>query len=192
MVNVMVALAPGSEEIETVSLVDTLRRGEFIVDLVSVADELEITCSRGVRLIADKLLTDVNVDDYQLLVLPGGAGGSEFMCNTPEFIEFIKEFYQPPKYLAAICAAPALVLNTHNICPNASMTCHPDFFSDLNEKYRSEQRVVVDNKHRLITSRGPGTAIELALELLAQLGNEELARQVAEPMLCAGIDQRFR
>ncbi|MFM2478231.1 DJ-1 family glyoxalase III [Celerinatantimonas sp. MCCC 1A17872] len=186
MVNVMVALAPGSEEIETVCLVDTLRRGEFIVDLVSVGDELEITCSRGVTLIADKLLADVSVDDYQLLVLPGGAGGSEFMRNTPDFIEFIKEFYQPPKYLAAICAAPALVLNSHQICPQATITCHPDFFSDLNEKYRSEQRVVVDNKHRVITSRGPGTAIELALELLAQFGSEELARQIAEPMLLKG------
>ncbi|MFM2486366.1 DJ-1 family glyoxalase III [Celerinatantimonas yamalensis] len=185
MVNVMVAVAPGSEEIETVSIIDTLRRGNFSVDLVSVSDELIICASRGVRLVADKLLEDADVDDYQLLVIPGGASGSEYMCNTPEFIKFIRAFYHAPNYLAAICAAPALVLEHHHICPGATMTCHPQFFQDLPAHKRSSERVVIDQQARLITSRGPGTAIEMALQILALLGSEELAQQVAEPMLIA-------
>lgn len=183
MINAMVAVAPGSEEIETISLVDTLRRGNFIVDLVSISDELTITASREVKLVADKLLEDVKPEDYQLLVIPGGASGSEYMSNTQEFIDFIRAFHHAPNYLAAICAAPTQILSSHNICPDALMTCHPDFFQDLNPEHRRKDRVVIDKQARLITSRGPGTAIEMALAILAELGNENLARQVAEPML---------
>lgn len=188
MVHAMVALAPGSEEIEAVSIIDTLRRGQFEVDVVSLADELTLECSRGVNIVADKLLDECAPQDYQLIVLPGGAAGSEYMTNHPPFIEFLEAFYHTPNYLAAICAAPAVVLTRRKIAPNATMTCHPDFFNDLNYKTRSEQRVVVDRENRLITSRGPGTAIEFSLAILAELGGEALAQQVAAPMLCQGVD----
>ncbi|MFM2482256.1 DJ-1 family glyoxalase III [Celerinatantimonas sp. YJH-8] len=183
MVDVMVAVAPGCEEIETVGIVDTLRRAQFDVDLVSVGDELTVECSRRIRLTADKLLDEVKPGDYQLLVLPGGAPGCEYMKNHPQFIQFIRDFYHAPNYLAAICAAPAAVLQTHHIAPGAIKTCHPDYFKDLPSDKRSEQRVVIDAEARLITSRGPGTAIEFALAIIKELAGSTLAEQVAKPML---------
>lgn len=193
MIHTMVAVAPGSEEIELVALTDTLRRGGFSVDVVSIGDELNVECSRGVTIVADKLLSDVNIDDYQLLVLPGGANGAEFMSNTSEFIDFIRQFYQAPRYLAAMCAAPAIIIHRHQIASQAIMTCHPDFYQDLPPQWAREERVVVDSSHRLITSRAPGTAIEMGLAILEQLGSKELAQQVAKPMLIGEeLPQRLR
>lgn len=186
MPKVMVAIAPGSEEIEAVTIIDVLRRAEIEVDVVSVCPEakLEITASRGVKLVADCHLNDISAGDYQMLVLPGGLPGSEVFRDSQQLVELLK-LRQPGQWLAAICAAPAVVLAKHHICDQAQMTCHPAFQQHIPAEQLSQQRVVVDFAHRLITSQGPGSALEFSLSLIEHLIDKDTADSVAAPMVLA-------
>lgn len=186
MPKVMVAIAPGSEEIEAVTIIDVLRRAEIEVDVVSVCPQgkLEITASRGVKLVADYHLNDISAGYYQMLVLPGGLLGSEVFRDCQQLVELLKQRLEG-QWLAAICAAPAIVLAQHQICSEAQMTCHPAFHQHIPAKQLSQQRVVIDLAHRLITSQGPGTAIEFSLSIIEQLLGKDTAASVATPMVLA-------
>lgn len=186
MPKVMVAIAPGSEEIEAVTIIDVLRRAEIEVDVVSVCPQgrLEISASRGVKLVADRHLSEIEASDYQMLVLPGGLPGSEVFRDSQQLVEQLKQ--RPDgQWLAAICAAPAIVLASHQICSAAQMTCHPAFQQHIPAGQLSQQRVAVDLAHRLITSQGPGTALEFSLSLVEQLIDKNTAANVAAPMVLA-------
>jgi 4-methyl-5(b-hydroxyethyl)-thiazole monophosphate biosynthesis len=186
MHKIMVAIAPGSEEIEAVTIIDVLRRAELEVDVVSVCPQgkLQITASRGVKLVADCHLNDVVASDYQMLVLPGGLPGAEVFRDNQQLVELLKQRLAG-QWLAAICAAPAVVLATHHICSEAQMTCHPAFQQQIPAKQLSQQRVVVDLSQRLITSQGPGTALEFSLSLVEHLLDQDTATSVAAPMVLA-------
>ncbi|MEE1673876.1 DJ-1/PfpI family protein [Agarivorans aestuarii] len=186
MTKVMVAIASGSEEIEAVSIIDVLRRAEITVDVVSIEADmsLEIVASRGVKLVADLHISDIDPADYQMLVLPGGVPGSEAFRDCESLINILKQ-RKAKQWLAAICAAPAIVLAEHQLLGDADVTCHPGFQQQLPQSQLSEERVVVDQAHRLITSQGPGTAIEFSLALIAQLKDQESAELVAAPMVLA-------
>ncbi|GDY24934.1 4-methyl-5(B-hydroxyethyl)-thiazole monophosphate biosynthesis protein [Agarivorans sp. Toyoura001] len=186
MTKVMVAIAPGSEEIEAVTIIDVLRRADVTVDVVSVcpAGSLEICASRGVKLLADLHLNQIDASAYDMLVLPGGVPGSEVFRDSIHLIEILKN-RSNTQWLAAICAAPALVLVPHNLLGEAQVTCHPGFQKDLPKQLLSTQRVVVDKTHQLITSQGPGTALEFSLALVAQLKGQDCANAVAAPMVLA-------
>ncbi|WP_432452053.1 DJ-1 family glyoxalase III [Agarivorans sp. QJM3NY_29] len=186
MDKVMVALASGSEEIEAVTIIDVLRRAEIEVDVVSVdADEqLQITASRGVKLVADKLLSQISANDYCMFVLPGGVPGSERFRDSEDLITMLQQRHAQ-QWLAAICAAPAIVLAHHQLLGRAQVTGHPVFQQRLPKTQRTKQRVVVDHPHKLITSQGPGTAIEFSLALVAQIKGQALADSIAIPMIMA-------
>lgn len=184
----VVLMGPGSEEIETVALVDVLVRGGVAVTLASCAADgsLLLTASRGVRLQADCHVTDLPADTrWDLVAVPGGVPGSEAIRDCPPAIALLQAQADARRWRAAICAAPALVLAHHDLLGHAAVTCHPGFQARLPASQRRLERVVVDSEARLITSQGPGTSIEFALAILEQLGGPELARQVAAPMVIA-------
>ncbi len=181
---VLVPVADGSEEIEVVGIVDTLRRADVAVTLAAVGDDLAVTCSRGVRLIADTRLEDLTVLAFDLIALPGGMPGAEHLRAAPALAELLHAQVRRGGWLGAICAAPAVVLQPLGLLAGRRATCHPSFFEVLDPALRSEERVVVDTAGRLVTSRGPGTALEFALALVGVLCGEERRRQVAAPMLC--------
>ncbi|MGY3902771.1 DJ-1 family glyoxalase III [Aeromonas lusitana] len=183
--SVLVLVAPGSEEIETVAIVDTLVRASIEVVLASCcpAGQRQIRASRGVQIVADCHLNELTGRDFEAIVVPGGLPGSEVIRDTPLAIDLLKEQALLGRWRAAICAAPVVVLQHHHLLGDARATCHPVFQAKLPPGQLSTDRVVRDEVHRLITSQGPGSAIEFALEIVRVLRGDETAHAVAGPMV---------
>ena len=176
----LVPIADGTEEIEAVCIIDVLRRAGVAVTVASV-NRLQITASRGVKLVADRLIADCVDESYDAVVLPGGMPGAAHLRDSVPLGEILKRQDRSGRIFGAICAAPAVVLQHGGLLKNRHATAHPGFFDQLDPEYAVATRVVVDGK--CITGRGPGTAIEFALKLVSLLFDEEKAREVAAPMI---------
>jgi 4-methyl-5(b-hydroxyethyl)-thiazole monophosphate biosynthesis len=182
---VLVPIAPGTEEMEAITIIDTMVRAGFEVTVASADFDgaLTMKASRGVTLTADCKLVDVADDEFDVIALPGGVGGSEVFRDSTLLVEIVRQHKYDGKLMAAICAAPALVLQHHKLYPDALMTCHPSFKSHIPESRWRDKRVTMDINHNLITSQGPGTALEFAVEIIIALSGKEKAWEVAEPMV---------
>jgi len=182
MKRVLVPLAPGFEEIETVTLIDVLRRAEVGVTIAGTASG-SLEGSRGIHMMADCLLDEADPVLFDMIALPGGTKGVEHLQRYPNFLSLLEDFAQQDKYIAAICAAPAL-LAANGLIRDRRATSHPSVRSGVNQVARySEERVVVDKK--IITSRGPGTAMEFALTLVEILVGVKKAEELREELLAA-------
>eukprot|EP01069_Polyplicarium_translucidae_P007592 Polyplicarium_translucidae@DN3127_c0_g2_i3.p1 len=180
MPSALVPVADGVEEIETVSVVDTLRRGGVDVTVAAVGATLQVEASRKVKLVADTLLQDVRGLTFDAIVLPGGLDGARALSATPMLIEMLKTQNESRRLVGAICAAPALVLQPHGLIGERKACCYPSFIEKLSNP-AAGARVTRDGN--LVTSVGPGSAIEFGLVLLAALTTEENAAAVGEKML---------
>ncbi len=180
--NALVAVAQGSEEMETICIVDVLRRAGVNTILASV-DELEVIGSKGVRLTADRLLTACIGGTYDLIALPGGMPGSERLRDCADLIEALKRQRMEERLYAAICAAPAVALYPHGLLEGRQATCHPNFAHLLVNVTCQDAPVVIDRN--CITGRGAGTAVEFSLTLVEQLCGKQRAREVAKGMAFA-------
>ncbi len=184
---VLVPIANGTEEIEAVTIIDGLRRANADVTVASVEDELQVTASRGVKLVADRLIVDCASEKdggaitYDLIALPGGMPGAEHLRDAEPLIALLKRQQREDRLYAAICAAPVVVLQYHGLLTGRRVTCHPAFAERLENDEFVEQRVVVDGQ--CVTSRGPGTALEFALKLVELLYDVHKAREIGEHML---------
>jgi 4-methyl-5(b-hydroxyethyl)-thiazole monophosphate biosynthesis len=178
--HVLVPIADGTEEIEAVTIIDVLRRADADVTVASV-DALQITASRGVKIVADCLIDTCKDEAFDLVVLPGGIPGAEHLRDHPVLKEILLRQQAGGRFYAAICAAPAVVLQTHGLLANRQATCHPGFMEGLQETTAVASRVVVDAN--CITSRGPGTAMEFSLKLVELLFGRPKAQAVAAPMV---------
>ncbi|MBF0240041.1 MAG: DJ-1/PfpI family protein [SAR324 cluster bacterium] len=176
---ILIPVADGTEEIEAVCLIDVLRRAGADVTVASVGKSLQITASRGVRMVADQHISDCQKTVYDLIVLPGGMPGAEHLRDNPELISLLRAQKASGRLYGAMCASPAVVLQTHGLLENMQATCHPAF----NEKLVNlkPDRVVVDGT--CVTSQAPGTALEFALKLVELLFGRQKAEIVATPML---------
>ncbi len=181
MKRVLVPIADGTEELEAVCTIDILRRAGAEVTVASVMERLQVTASRGVKLVADALITDCVGQSYDLIALPGGTSGAERLRDSALLTELLAAQAAAGRFYAAICAAPVVVLQHHGLLEGRRATCHPSFEQDLRNLEAVQQRVVVDGN--CITSRGPGTTVEFALRLVALLFGEERAREVGAGML---------
>jgi 4-methyl-5(b-hydroxyethyl)-thiazole monophosphate biosynthesis len=177
---VLVAVAEGSEELETICIVDVLRRAGANTILASVG-KLEVNGSKGVKLTADRLLTACAEGTYDLVALPGGMPGSEHLRDCAELIRALKRQRSEGRLYAAICAAPAVALYPYGLLEGRRATCHPNFAHLLSNVEFVDAPVVVDGN--CITSRGAGTAVEFSLTLVEQLYGKEKAREVAKGMV---------
>ncbi|MGD0234391.1 MAG: DJ-1 family glyoxalase III [Syntrophorhabdales bacterium] len=177
--NVLVPVADGSEELETICIVDVLRRAGVNTILASVG-KLEVIASKGAKLIADRLLVACVNDTYDLIALPGGMPGAEHLRDCKELIEALKRQSADGRLYAAICAAPAVALYPHGLLQGRRATCHPNFEHLLSNVELLDAAVVIDGN--CITSRGAGTAVEFSLTLVEQLQGKEKAQEVARGM----------
>jgi 4-methyl-5(b-hydroxyethyl)-thiazole monophosphate biosynthesis len=177
---VLVPIADGVEEIEAVCIIDVLRRAGAEVTVAAVG-ELAVTASRGVRLMADRPLESCRGERFDLIALPGGLPGAEHLRDCGLLTDLLCQQARQNRLYAAICAAPAVVLQHHGLLAGRRATCHPALADRLDPAARPGARVVVDGN--CITSQGPGTALEFALELVARLFGPERAEAVAGPML---------
>ncbi|EOC1325217.1 protein deglycase YajL [Cronobacter dublinensis] len=186
----LVCLAPGSEETEAVTTIDLLVRGGINVTTASVASDgnLTITCSRGVRLLADAPLVEVADGDFDVIVLPGGLKGAEAFRDNPLLVETVRQFHLSGRIVAAICAAAGTVLVPHELFPIGNMTGFPALKETIPEEQWQDKRVVWDPRVNLLTSQGPGTAIDFALKIIDLLVGREKAHEVAgQLVMAAGI-----
>lgn len=186
----LICLAPGSEEMEAVTTIDLLVRGGIAVTTASVASDGErvITCSRGVKLLADAPLVEEADGDYDVIVLPGGLKGAECMRDNPLLVETVRQFHLSGRIVAAICAAAGTVLVPHEIFPIGNMTGFPGLKETIPEAQWQDKRVVWDPRVNLLTSQGPGTAIDFGLKIIDLLVGREKAHDVASQLvMAAGI-----
>jgi protein DJ-1 len=180
MVRVLVLLAPGAEEMETVIVVDVLRRAAVEVTVAGLQGAGPVTCSRQVKLLPDVALDSAR-GPFDAVVLPGGAQGAEALAASPKVLDLLREQEEAGRWIAAICAAP-IVLVAANVAGGQALTSHPSVKARVEGHGRySEERVVRSGK--LITSRGPGTAFEFALAIVEELMGTDAAKKVAAPML---------
>lgn len=169
MKKVAIMLGEGFEEIEALTTVDVLRRAKIECDLVSVKEEY-VKGAHNVVVKADKVVQK-DLIDYDMIVCPGGMPGAENLANCEILIDTIKEFNNNDnKYIAAICASPAVVLSKAGITNDRYVTSYPgeEFEGVLEDSNYVEELVVVDGN--LITSRGPATTLLFAYKLVDILG----------------------
>ena len=182
--SVLVPMAHGSEEMEVVIIADVLRRAGARVTIASVEDDgLVCSCSRGVKIVADASLADASASAYDCVVLPGGMPGAKRLADDARVMAIVEAQLQSERGItAAMCASPGVILAPRGWLNGVASTAHPAFVKDLpSENASAEGRVVVDG--RVITSRGPGTAIEFALALVEALFGKDKALEVAGPMV---------
>lgn len=178
MKKVLVMLADGFEEIEAISVVDVLRRANVVCDMCSIKKEY-VKGTHDIVLKSDCSIDDINVSEYDAIVLPGGLPGATNLKDE-RVKNFVKELNESGKIVAAICAAPE-ILEEFEVLKNRKCTSYPGFIKDKSSVSYVEEIVVRDEN--IITSRGPATAIEFSLELLKALGYEEKAEEIREEML---------
>jgi len=175
---VVVVLADGFEEIEAVTPIDVLRRAGAHVTAAGL-DEGPIRGSRGVVVVPDAPLEAVAADDFDLVVLPGGPGASNLRDDL-RVKEILARTLAADGTVGAICAAPAVVLDALGFLRDRRATCHPSLAKEMRVGRLTGDRVTVDG--RLVTSKGPGTAMEFAFALVTALFGPEKAAEVNAPM----------
>jgi 4-methyl-5(b-hydroxyethyl)-thiazole monophosphate biosynthesis len=182
MARTLIPLADGVEEMEAVIVADTLVRAQWQVTLVGLEAGV-VTASRGIKLQPDATWDAIDPDTFDIMVLPGGAGGAARLAADPRITDALRAFRAQDRWIAAICAAPAVVLHAAGITLARRATCYPGMEVGLDGTDWQEDRVVVDD--RIVTSRGPGTAFEFALTLIRLIDGDETADEVAAGMLIA-------
>ena len=168
---------------EVTIVVDVLRRANIEVLLAGLQGTAAVTCSRGMRLLPDCSLTDVQ-GLCDAIVLPGGAQGASELAHCAHVGQLLRAHHAAERIVAAICAAPTALL-AHQIGVGMRVTCHPSVRDALQADYEvCDERVV--HSPPLLTSQGPGTSFEFALTLVRLLVGSESAVAVAKPMLLLG------
>ena len=178
-IQVLIPVADGFEDMEVVSSCDILRRAGLKVVLAGLDAGL-VTGGRGLRLQPDALLTDVLNVDIDVILLPGGHEGVQRLAEYPPLIQLLQERHRRGQIIAAICAAPGL-LASHHLLDGRQVTAYPGILDPQSSDYTyQENAVVVDGP--LITSRGPGTAMDFALTLVELLLGPEKRRETEAPL----------
>lgn len=189
MAKVYVFLADGFEDVEALIPIDVLRRGGVEVVTVSVMDDNQIVESaHGVQIVADTLAEDCDFSDADLLLLPGGMPGASNLYNNVRVREAVVAQHEVGKMVAAICAAPAVVLGQLGILNGKRATCYPGFEQLLQGADYTGELCTVDGN--ITTAEGPAAAFPFAYTLLAALTNEQTAQQIAVGMRYAHLMAR--
>ncbi len=174
MARALVILADGCEEIEAVTVIDILRRGGVETVSASLKDKL-LHGNHGIGIEADLGLDDALGQRFDMLILPGGQPGASHLAADPRVQRLLQDYDRDGRYLAAICAAPG-VLAAAGLLKGKRATSFPGAIRDLSGIDYLDAAVVQDGK--VVTSRGPGTAMTFALELLGLLMGEETRQEV--------------
>lgn len=181
---VIVPLAQGCEELEAVTIIDLLVRAGITVTSVSLDDNKHIIASRGVRLVADTMLSEVSAQDFDMVVLPGGLPGANYLNDSMLLQNFLQEMASKQAYIGAICAAPKVLVSS-GLLDNKQATSYPGHIDQHPAKNMIylQQPVVIDGN--IITSRGPGTAIDFALTLIELLLDKSIRDTVEKDLVRA-------
>jgi len=180
MIRALMPIADGSEEMEIVIVADTLRRAGWTVVLAGLNGNNPITASRHIKLIPDARWEELDLLSFDLLILPGGAGGTQTLCQHAGVQETLRIFDIEEKWIGAICAGP-LALHRAGVLTGRAFTCYPGVEKEMHRADRSDEAVVIDRN--LITSQGPGTAVAFALKLIELLDSPAAAEKVRSGLI---------
>jgi protein deglycase len=178
MARVLIPLAQGCEELEAVTLIDLLRRAGIEV-VVAGLQEGPVKASRGTVLLPDTSLDAVLDQELDMLVLPGGLPGADYLDQDPRIHALLRRLAAEGRYTAAICAAPKVLANA-GLLDGRAATSYPGFLDGFPQVDAVAAPVVTDGK--VITSRGAGTAMDFALTLIETLAGRETRARVEQQL----------
>ena len=180
MKNIFVFLAEGFEEIEALTPVDVLRRAGLSVQTVSVMDEQIVDGAHGVPVLADKMFAEINPEDAEMILLPGGLPGATNLDAHEGLGQMIQDFAKEEKPLAAICAAP-LVFGNRGLLQGKKATCYPGFETYLQgAEYTA---ALVEKDGNFITGKGPGAAMEFAFAIVEKYCGIDKVNELKQGMM---------
>jgi 4-methyl-5(b-hydroxyethyl)-thiazole monophosphate biosynthesis len=181
MSKVAVLFAEGFEEIEAVAIVDVLRRAGVDVQMAGVTGNV-VEGANGISVNMDTTLDAVNAADIDAVVLPGGIPGATNLRDNADVLALVREAHAAGKVIGAICAAP-IALEAAGLLDGKTVTCYPSFDEQLSNVNYTSNRVEKDG--RIITGKGPGTAIEFGLKLVEELVSSQTASDLHAGMIVA-------
>ena len=181
MSRVLIPLAEGCEELEAVTLIDLLRRADIDVVTAGLRPGL-VTASRGTRLQPDTSLDEVMEEPFDMIVLPGGLPGADYLEQDPRVRQMLQDQVANERPVAAICAAPK-ALASSGVLNGCQATCYPGCVdtNDFPEVVFTDAPVECDGL--VTTSRGPGTAMDFALSLIETLRGADIRQEVELALL---------
>ena len=177
---IAVFFANGYEEIEALTVVDLTKRAGIETWMVSVTGERKVTGSHGIEVTMDKIFAEVDFEEVEMIVLPGGMPGTINLEACEPLMEKVKEFDKKGKYISAICAAPTM-LGHLGLLKGKAACCYPGMEEGL-----EGADVVYDStasSEHILTSRGMGTAIDFGLQIIARFCGQETARDMAQKIV---------
>ena len=180
MKTIFVFLAEGFEEIEALTPVDVLRRAGLSVQTVSIMDEQMVTGAHGVPVLADTMFAEIQPEDAEMILLPGGLPGATNLDAHDGLSRMILDFAATEKPLAAICAAP-LVLGNRGLLQGKRATCYPGFETYLQgAEYTA---ALVEKDGNIITGKGPGAAMEFAFDIVEKYCGIDKVNELKQGMM---------
>ncbi|MBR0198338.1 MAG: DJ-1/PfpI family protein [Kiritimatiellae bacterium] len=185
MQNAVVLLADGFEEIEALSVVDILRRGGVEVVMAAIGENVEVRGAHGIIVKADETLANVKETDFAVVILPGGGEGTENLKASHEVFDLLRRQKSEGRLIAAICAAPIVLVEAEVLDPDQHITCYPTCSVELDRK-SANVPVVADGD--IITGQGPGAAMLFALVILQALLGEKTMHKIARQLVTNVLD----
>ncbi len=176
MSHVLVPLAQGCEELEAITITDLLVRAGIAVTTCGL-DEQPVKASRGTTIIPDTSIDKILDKSFDLIVLPGGLPGADHLRDDARLQSLLKKQAQQNKYLAAICAAPKALAEA-GVLEGKTATSFPGTLEALNNPDITISKNAVEIDGKVITSRGPGTAMDFTLTLIELLEGREKRDEV--------------
>ena len=176
----IILLATGFEEIEAVTVIDIMRRAGIDMVIAGI-ESLSVTGSHGIVIAADKKLSDA-WDNFDAVVLPGGMPGALHLHNSSEVNNFIKDMNAQGVLIAGICAAPSVIMAPIGLLDNKAATCYPGDQIDFAKNIRYKNKAVVVDGN-IITSQGPGTAMEFAFTIVEKIIGKDIVKKLRKHML---------
>lgn len=181
MAKVLVPLAPGCEELEAITITDLLvRAGNQVI--TAGLDEQPVVASRGMRLLPDTTVDAVRDEDFDLVVLPGGLPGANHLRDNTTVQTILKRHAAADKYLGAICAAPKALAQA-GLLGGKTVTSFPGALKDFNLPNTQVRDTAIEVDGKLVTSRGPGTAMDFALTLIELLQGRDKRDEVNKQLV---------
>ena len=179
MANILVPISNGFEEIEAITIIDVCRRANINVTIAAV-ENIQTIGAHNIKIEANCKIEEIKNDDFDMIVLPGGLPNAFTLAEDKDVQRLLKEFEEKNKKIGAICAAP-YALHKAGVL-NQNYTCYPSFEKKIKDDgYQDDKSVVTDNN--VITSRGPATAIDFALEIVKTLKGNDIYHQIKTGLL---------
>ena len=181
MPNALMLLTTGFEEIEAITTIDILRRCGVKVTVAGLVPE-PIDGAHKIKIIPDISFEEINLHDFDAVILPGGAPGYQNLRDDKRVIQIVKTAFEQNKIIAAICGAPT-VLSDAGIIKGKKCTIYPGMEEELEKGGGLPQKDIVVVDGNIITSKGPATALPFALALSEIIVGKEMAQNIRKNTL---------